>query len=65
MSNLLYLPRPQIKQKLLDGPEVLSIASDIPEVVSKACVARLIVHGESGPYHFFAPDAIGQVIVRV
>jgi len=65
MSNLLYLPRPQIKQKLLDGPEVLSIASDIPEVVSKACVASFFVHGESGPHHFFAPDAIGQVIVRV
>lgn len=33
LSNLLYLPRPQIKEKLLDGPEVLSIAIDIPEVV--------------------------------
>ena len=33
MSNLLHLPRPQIKEKLLDGPEVLSVASDIPEVV--------------------------------
>jgi hypothetical protein len=35
MSNLLHLPRPQIKEKLLDGPEVLSIAADIPEVVSE------------------------------
>lgn len=33
MSNLLHLPRPQIKEKLLDGPEVLSIAADIPEVI--------------------------------
>jgi 26S proteasome regulatory subunit N7 len=33
LSNLLHLPRPQIKEKLLEGPEVLSIASDIPEVV--------------------------------
>jgi len=33
ISNVLYLPRPQIKEKLLDGPEVLSIASDIPEVM--------------------------------
>jgi 26S proteasome regulatory subunit N7 len=34
MSNLLNLPRPQMKTKLLDGPEVLSVAPDIPEVVS-------------------------------
>lgn len=33
MSNLLSLTRPQIKVKVLDGPEVLSVASDIPEVV--------------------------------
>jgi 26S proteasome regulatory subunit N7 len=33
MSNLLDLKRPQIKEKLLDGPEVLSVANDIPEVV--------------------------------
>lgn len=35
MSNLLHLPRPQIKTKLLDGPEVLSVAGDIPQVVSR------------------------------
>mmetsp|Transcript_5639 Transcript_5639/g.8464 ORF Transcript_5639/g.8464 Transcript_5639/m.8464 type:complete len:415 (+) Transcript_5639:57-1301(+) len=34
LSNLLHLPRPQIKEKLLEGPEVLSIASDIPEVMA-------------------------------
>jgi 26S proteasome regulatory subunit N7 len=33
MSNLLHLPRPLIKTKLLDGPEVLSVAPDIPQVV--------------------------------
>ena len=34
LSNLLHLPRPQLKEKLIEGPEVLSIAPDIPEVVS-------------------------------
>ena len=34
MSNLLHLPRPQIKAKILDGPEILSVANGIPVVVS-------------------------------
>lgn len=33
MSNLLHLPRPQIKAKILDGPEILSVASGIPVVI--------------------------------
>lgn len=33
MSNLLSLPRPQLKSKILDGPEVLSVATEIPEVL--------------------------------
>ena len=39
MSNLLHLPRPQIKEKILDGPEILSVANDIPVVVS-SCGCR-------------------------
>lgn len=34
MTNLLHLPRPQLKSKIIDGPEVLSVAKDIPIVVS-------------------------------
>ena len=34
MTNLLKLARPVLKAKILDGPEVLSVANDIPEVVS-------------------------------
>mmetsp|Transcript_25680 Transcript_25680/g.60194 ORF Transcript_25680/g.60194 Transcript_25680/m.60194 type:complete len:419 (+) Transcript_25680:157-1413(+) len=33
MSNLLHLPRPQIKAKILDGPEILSVANSIPVVI--------------------------------
>jgi len=33
LSNLLHLPRPQIKEKILDGPEILSVANEIPEVI--------------------------------
>lgn len=33
LSNLLHLPRPQIKAKILDGPEILSVANEIPIVI--------------------------------
>jgi hypothetical protein len=39
LSNLLHLPRPLIKEKILDGPEILSVANDIPTVVSKDCLS--------------------------
>jgi hypothetical protein len=34
LTNVLDLTRPQLKEKILDGPEILSVASDIPIVVS-------------------------------
>lgn len=34
VSNLLHLPRTQLKDKIIDGPEILAIVNDIP-VVSK------------------------------
>jgi hypothetical protein len=34
LSNLLYLPRPDLKKKIIDGPEILSVAKEIPSVVS-------------------------------
>jgi len=34
LTNMLHLPRPDLKQKLIDGPEILSVSKDIPEVVS-------------------------------
>jgi 26S proteasome regulatory subunit N7 len=33
LTNLLYLPRPQLKKKIIDGPEILSVAAEIPVVV--------------------------------
>jgi 26S proteasome regulatory subunit N7 len=33
LSNLLHLPRPQLKEKVIDGPEILSMAVEIPVVV--------------------------------
>mmetsp|Transcript_35567 Transcript_35567/g.52978 ORF Transcript_35567/g.52978 Transcript_35567/m.52978 type:complete len:424 (-) Transcript_35567:124-1395(-) len=30
MSNILHLPRTEIKEKIIDGPEILSIAKEIP-----------------------------------
>ena len=34
VSNILHLPRTEIKKKIIDGPEILSVAKDIPVVVS-------------------------------
>lgn len=36
ISNILYIPRTELKSKIIDGPEILSVASDIP------VVARLV-----------------------
>ena len=33
LSNLLHIPRPLIKSKILDGPEILSVANEIPDVI--------------------------------
>lgn len=34
LTNLLHLPRPELKSKIIDGPEILSVATEIPIVVS-------------------------------
>ena len=34
ISNILHLPRPELKSKIIDGPEILSISKDIPQVIS-------------------------------
>jgi 26S proteasome regulatory subunit N7 len=33
LTNMLHLPRPDLKKKIIDGPEVLSVSADIPIVV--------------------------------
>ena len=34
VSNILYIPRTELKSKIIDGPEILSVANEIPVVVS-------------------------------
>lgn len=34
ISNLLYLPRTDLKQKIIDGPEILTVVHEIPVVAS-------------------------------
>ena len=34
LTNLLHLPRPKLYEKILNGPELLAVAPDIPVVVS-------------------------------
>lgn len=34
LSNIPYLPRPDLKRKIIDGPEILSVSKDIPEVIN-------------------------------
>lgn len=33
LTNMLHLPRPDLKKKIIDGPEVLSVSRGIPQVV--------------------------------
>lgn len=33
LTNLVHLPRPELKSKVIDGPEILSVAPSIPVVV--------------------------------
>ena len=33
ISNILFLSRPELKKKIIDGPEILSIANEIPVAV--------------------------------
>lgn len=42
MTNVLHLPRPELKEKILDGPEILSVATDIPVIVSDNVIFMLI-----------------------
>jgi 26S proteasome regulatory subunit N7 len=42
VSNILYIPRTELKSKIIDGPEILSVASDIPVVVSSVLVCACI-----------------------
>jgi len=42
VSNILYIPRTELKSKIIDGPEILSVASDIPVVVSSVLVCAQI-----------------------
>ena len=34
ITNTLFLPRPELKKKIIDGPDILSIAKEIPEVIN-------------------------------
>ena len=36
LSNLLHLPRPEMKKSIIDGPEILSVSKEIPAVVRSA-----------------------------
>mmetsp|Transcript_14876 Transcript_14876/g.18855 ORF Transcript_14876/g.18855 Transcript_14876/m.18855 type:complete len:431 (+) Transcript_14876:157-1449(+) len=33
ITNILYLSRTELKKKIIDGPEILSVATDIPQVI--------------------------------
>jgi hypothetical protein len=38
ISNILHLPRTELKEKIIDGPDILSVATKIPVVVSRFAV---------------------------
>jgi len=40
LTNLLHLPRPELKKKIIDGPEVISVSGEIPVVVRYSFFSR-------------------------
>ena len=38
VTSLLHLPRTELKKSIIDGSEILQVASDIPVVVSSECL---------------------------
>ena len=49
LTNLLHLPRPKLYEKILNGPELLAVAPDIPVVVSvhrMECVCLFVCVGQ-------------------
>ena len=44
VSNILYIPRTELKSKIIDGPEILSVATDIPVVVSYILCLRAHIY---------------------
>lgn len=41
ITNILYLPRTELKEKIIDGPEIISIINEIPIVVS---ILRIFIY---------------------
>jgi 26S proteasome regulatory subunit N7 len=41
LTNMLHLPRPELKDKIIDGSEIISVASEIPAVVGQTQRLRL------------------------
>jgi hypothetical protein len=41
LTNVLHLARPKLKTKVIDGPEILSVATDIPVVVRTGILVSL------------------------
>jgi hypothetical protein len=66
LTNMLHLPRPDLKKKIIDGPEILSVSTEIPEVVR-----TLEVRSDSALGHFLTSfslswtDQIGSFLLRM
>jgi 26S proteasome subunit RPN7 len=43
LTNVLFLSRPELKQKMIDGPEVITIQGEIPQIVRVFCVVVVVV----------------------
>jgi len=50
LTNVLHLPRPKLKTKVIDGPEILSVATDIPVVVRFVVVVVFHCQGDDSQH---------------
>ena len=69
LTNLLFLDRPTLKTKIMDGPEILAISKDIPIVVRG--FFAWFLWNDSGGSCFgrslltYTPDEIGAKLLRL
>lgn len=72
LSNMLHLPRPDLKKTIIDGPEILSVSLEIPEVVrlrllraSVLCQHKVGNCALTMPFLFLTIDQIGSLLLRL
>jgi 26S proteasome regulatory subunit N7 len=66
ISNILHLPRTELKEKIIDGSDILSVANKIPIVVCTVVSSFALTHSfafANSSDRFLCSDWIGKCLV--